>query len=175
MLLCSASIHAWLMLHGCLLLLRLSLLGGLLLSSLPALAKRRIIMDSTQDNPSITALLMALELSSSPDSNVEFLGAITTESDGLQQLRQLLDMANLSQCMPPILSVDEIELYPVDGQEFDEWPSTVKFLLDMAEKYPGDITLYSSGSLAAYSMASQVDPTFDSKIAEVRSGLHPPS
>ena len=143
------------------------LLGLLLMLDRMVHAKRRIIMDSTQDNPSITALLMALQLCSSPNSDVEFLGAITTDTPELEQLHQLLDMANLSTCMPPILSIEETELYPVYGDVLEKAPETVQFLLDKVNEYPGEVVLYSSGSLAAYSMASQLDEQFDSKLAEV--------
>lgn len=145
-----------------------------LLSTLVAMvyAKRRIILDSTQDNPSVTAILIALELSSSPSNDVELLGIITTESGELGSLQQVLAGAGLADCLPPMLAIKETELYPVYGDVLEKLPDTVQFLLDKIQEYPGEVSLYSSGSLAAYAMASQVDPTFDANLGEV--GLHCP-
>jgi hypothetical protein len=115
-------------------------------------------------------LLMALELSAKPDSNVRFLGTITTETPDLNYLRQVLELANLSECLP-IISVEEHELYPVYG-DTSQTPASVQFLLDQVAKYPGQVSIYSSGSLAAVAMAEGVNPTFASNVKEVRKRVH---
>lgn len=135
---------------------------------------RYIILDATHDSPSITALLMALELTSLPNADAVFLGAITTSAPELDQLQHLLRLAGLEACLPPILSVDETELYPVYGDVLEKLPETVQFLLDAVQKHPGQVTIYASGSLAAVSMAEQVDPAFASNVGEVRLALLSP-
>lgn len=150
-----------------------TVLAGLLSLSIVTSAThdmRYVIMDSTHDSPSITALLMALELSSKPDTNVKLLGAITTETPELEQLRQMLELSNLSACLP-IISVEENELYPVYGDTV-QIPDSVQFLIDQVVKYPGQVSIYSSGSLAAIAMAENVDPTFASNVAEVSQYIH---
>lgn len=132
---------------------------------------RYIILDATHDSPSITALLMALELTSLPNADSVFLGAITTSAPELDQLHHLLRLAGLDACLPPILSADETELYPVYGDVLEKLPDTVQFLLDAVQKYPGQVAIYASGSLAAVAMAEQVDPAFASNVGEVRLAL----
>lgn len=124
-----------------------------------------VILDSTQDSPGITSLLMALEASNDPTSTVKLLGAITTEGDGLEDLRQILRFSGLEEHIK-LLSIPELDLYPVDGQ-FPEIPSTVQFLLDSVNEHPGQVTIYSSGSLTQIAMAEAFQPDWAMKVKEV--------
>lgn len=114
---------------------------------------------------------MALEASSDPAHNTTFLGAITTKSPEDEYFRQIFEFTELLPCFE-FHSTKEVDLYPVDGvlptqAAREEAPDTVRFLLDSVAKYPGKVTIYSSGSLAAVSYAARVDPTFASNVKEV--------
>lgn len=57
-------------------------------------------------------------------------------------------------------------LSPVEGVEYVV-PGTVTYLIEQVKKYPGQVTIYSSGSLSAVARAEETDPEFGKNVKEV--------
>lgn len=129
-------------------------------------SKRYVVLDTTSDSPSWTAVLMAMEASADPSNDFTFLGVLATESPELDTFNVLMDSTGMSDCLT-LLSSDEMELYPVDGYELESAPATVKQLVEWVNAYPGQVTIYASSSLATLAYAEAIDPSLASKIAEL--------
>jgi hypothetical protein len=129
-------------------------------------SQRYIVLDTTSDSPSWTAVLMAMEASSSPSNDFTLLGVLATDSPETETFNQLMESTGMSDCLNITIS-DEMELYPPDGYTLEDAPDTVKQLLAWVDAYPNQVTIYASSALTTVVYAAAIDPTFASKVAEL--------
>lgn len=131
-----------------------------------AAAKRYVVLDTTSDSPSWTAVLMAMEATADPTNDFTLLGILATESPELDSFNHLMQTAGLSECVT-VISSNEQDLYPVDGYTMQDAPKTVRQLVQWVDAYPDQITVYASSSLATLAFATAVDPDLASEIKEL--------
>lgn len=129
-------------------------------------AKRYVVLDTTSDSPSWSAVLMAMEASADPSNDFTFLGVLATESPDLETFNMLMELTGMSKCLD-LISSEEQDLYPVDGYTIEDAPDTVKQLVEWVNAYPQQVTIYASSSLSTIAYAQAIDPEFGSKVAEL--------